>query len=555
MYSSLRILGLASVLSTFANAHTLFTTSFIDGEGQGDGVCVRMPKDGSTATSPIADITGDDMACGRDGTTGVQFTCSASQGATVSFWWRAWPNYSQTGSIDSSHMGPCAVYVKQVDNATEASGTGSGWFKIWDEGYDATTKQWCTDKVIANDGLMSVDLPSGLPTGDYLIRPEILALHQSVHGDPQFYLGCLQLHVTGDSDGTLDIPSEYEVSIPGYVDMDSEGVVYDVWGEFDSSKDGTDYVTPGPDVYYPTSSSSSSSLSIASSSDSDSEDDYEGIPDGCLIENGNWCGVEVSSYSDEAGCWAASEDCWSQGEVCFDEAHPSGHANCGVWEEKCQEIQDTCDAGDFTGPPNKGVKLTRVDVELPSEASLSAWNSGSGSSNGGSSPSIIDSSSSAASSAVADEPIETEESGSDEETETPTTTEAAESTEIAEEEEGDDDGDDDGDDYDTPDNGIVDEETTTAEAVPTSTDSAETPGPTGSDSGSGGLKVSEDGRCGGTTDQTCAGSEFGSCCSKRGWCGNTRKHCSCGCQGSFGECYDTGANKYHDDEDNDEDGY
>lgn len=54
-------LGLASV----ANAHTLFTTLFIDGENQGDGTCVRQPTDAATANGPIYPVTGDVMACGE----------------------------------------------------------------------------------------------------------------------------------------------------------------------------------------------------------------------------------------------------------------------------------------------------------------------------------------------------------------------------------------------------------------------------------------------------------------------------------------------------------
>lgn len=58
-------LGLASV----ANAHTLFTTLFINGKNQGDGTCVRQPKNGDgkdipSANAPIYPVTGDDMACG-----------------------------------------------------------------------------------------------------------------------------------------------------------------------------------------------------------------------------------------------------------------------------------------------------------------------------------------------------------------------------------------------------------------------------------------------------------------------------------------------------------
>lgn len=53
------------LLAPAAQAHTLFTTLFINGDNQGDGTCVRMPMDGETATGPIYPIVGDDMACGK----------------------------------------------------------------------------------------------------------------------------------------------------------------------------------------------------------------------------------------------------------------------------------------------------------------------------------------------------------------------------------------------------------------------------------------------------------------------------------------------------------
>lgn len=53
------------LLASVANAHTLFTTLFINGKNQGDGTCVRMPRDSSTANGPIYPITGNDMACGK----------------------------------------------------------------------------------------------------------------------------------------------------------------------------------------------------------------------------------------------------------------------------------------------------------------------------------------------------------------------------------------------------------------------------------------------------------------------------------------------------------
>ncbi|TVY42279.1 hypothetical protein LOCC1_G005942 [Lachnellula occidentalis] len=52
---------------------------------------------------------------------------------------------------------------------------------------------------------------------------------------------------------------------------------------------------------------------------------------------------------------------------------------------------------------------------------------------------------------------------------------------------------------------------------------------------SGSLSVSSSGQCGGS--QTCAGApQFGACCSKYSFCGDTAEHCGDGCQAGFGKC-------------------
>lgn len=50
------------------------------------------------------------------------------------------------------------------------------------------------------------------------------------------------------------------------------------------------------------------------------------------------------------------------------------------------------------------------------------------------------------------------------------------------------------------------------------------------------LKISLNGDCGGTTGQTCLGSDFGDCCSQYGFCGRTGLYCNVGCQLTFGTC-------------------
>lgn len=50
------------------------------------------------------------------------------------------------------------------------------------------------------------------------------------------------------------------------------------------------------------------------------------------------------------------------------------------------------------------------------------------------------------------------------------------------------------------------------------------------------LAISEDGNCGGTTSQTCLNSVFGDCCSSKGFCGGDSAYCGAGCQSAFGSC-------------------
>jgi hypothetical protein len=105
----------------------------------------------------------------------------------------------------------------------------------------------------------------------------------------------------------------------------------------------------------------------AASASSGQTTQSEGLkPAGCLAENGNWCGKEVSDYSTEKGCWASAEECWQQSEKCFADAPITGNKGCMLWQTKCQAINDQCDAGNFQGPPNKGKVLAQdkksVDV-------------------------------------------------------------------------------------------------------------------------------------------------------------------------------------------------
>ncbi|KAK0621612.1 glycosyl hydrolase family 61-domain-containing protein [Bombardia bombarda] len=344
MRPSFFMFGLASTFASLASAHTVLSDIYINGQNKGDGTCIRMATNGSLCTAPIKDLNSKEMACGRDGQTAVAYTCQAPKSAKLTFAFREYADLSQTGAIDPSHLGPAAVYLKAVSKMDGDSAAGSGWFKIWDEGYVSSTNKWATQKLIDQKGLLSIKLPSGLPTGYYLVRTEILTLQNVTNNyvEPQFYINCAQLFIQGGTNPSLSVPSSKKVSIPGHVGAGESSLTFNV------------YKTPMTSLAAP---------------------QTQGVvPSTCLIKNGNWCGFEVDTYTkDEMGCWAAVTDCYNQLDACYDQAPPTGYAGCEKWSNnKCEKIKAGCSAGDFTGPPNKGVKLGDVLLQNLAASDLPA---------------------------------------------------------------------------------------------------------------------------------------------------------------------------------------
>ncbi|KAI8947243.1 lytic polysaccharide monooxygenase [Xylaria longipes] len=363
---SFSILSLAASLLTVAQAHTLFTSLYVNNvkQGQGDGTCVRQTTDLAHGNSPVRDLSSDDMACGVDGTTPVNFTCPAPAGAKLTFEYRLNPSRAGQGFIDESHKGPVAVYAKRL-SSPGADATGPGWFKLWGEGYDMEADKWATEKFIDTNGLVSIQIPTALPAGNYLFRPEVVAMHNvTPQVEPQFYIGCAQVFVESSVTGDLSIPSEKSVSIPGYLQADNPSVTYNIYKDEEYADPKKPYPMMGPKPFVP-------AANLASSGKVVHQTEGE-IPDSCLLVNANWCGVEVSSYSDLTGCWNAVKDCWSQADACWAQQMPSGGRNCKVWGDKCKDLDAHCSAKDFSGPPPYKLKSDEYPAPGPIPAALNA---------------------------------------------------------------------------------------------------------------------------------------------------------------------------------------
>ncbi|KAI1354861.1 lytic polysaccharide monooxygenase [Xylaria sp. FL0043] len=365
---SISILGLATSLFAVSEAHTLFTTLYVNDvkQGQGDGTCVRQNTDLAHSNSPVRDLSSDDMTCGFSGTAPVNYTCPAPAGAKLTFEYRLNPSKAGAGFIDESHKGPVAVYAKQL-SSPGADATGPGWFKLWGEGYDEKADKWATEKIIDTNGLISIQIPTALPAGNYLFRPEVVAMHNvTPEVEPQFYIGCAQVFVESSVTGNLNIPSEESVSIPGYLQKDDPSVTYNIYSDEEYANPKKPYPMMGPEPFVPAPVLTASSGKVIHQTEGK-------IPDSCILLNGNWCGVEVPSYTNNlTECWIAVKDCWSQADACWAQQLPSGGRNCEVWGDKCKDIDAHCSANDFTGPPAYQLKSNDYPAPGPIPAALNA---------------------------------------------------------------------------------------------------------------------------------------------------------------------------------------
>ncbi|TVY30209.1 putative endo-beta-1,4-glucanase D, partial [Lachnellula hyalina] len=355
----MRILTFSYVLAALqmGTAHTVFTTLFINDVNQSPATCVRMPTTSNNATFPINDLKSDDMACGYGGTAGVGRVCSIPQAAKLDFLFVEYADNSQPGAIDISHKGPCAVYIKRVESVIQDKAIGDGWFKIWEDTYDAGTSQWCTEKLMKNDGMLSVKVPEDLAGGYYLVRPELLALHQADKNppNPQFYLGCAQIFLNSTATSLL----KDTVKIPGYVESTDPAVLFNIYIP------KWPHPALGPALY----KDGSSSVEVKPV-----DRQNEGLLPykfNVVVTNANWWALELESYSTSDGCKNASKVCFDLTSECYNSAPPTGSKGCRLWEAKCNGVRDACNAGNFNGPPQKN-KVLMPGIPSPVEAASSS---------------------------------------------------------------------------------------------------------------------------------------------------------------------------------------
>ncbi|KAF2257988.1 hypothetical protein CC78DRAFT_538136 [Lojkania enalia] len=223
--------ALVAYAAPFAAAHATVFAAWINDVDQGLGNSasgyIRSPPN----NDPIVDVTSTDMTCNKNNAATAK-TLEIKGGDQITFEWHHNDRSDADDIIASSHLGPVMTYIAP----TSSNGEGDVWIKLAEDGFDG---DWAVNRLIANRGKHSITLPD-LAAGEYLLRPEIIALHEgNREGGAQFYMECVQIKVT--SSGSKTLPAG--VAIPGAYKATDPGVLFDIYSPFSS------YPIPGPAVW------------------------------------------------------------------------------------------------------------------------------------------------------------------------------------------------------------------------------------------------------------------------------------------------------------------
>lgn len=245
-----------------ALAHTFIWGVWVNGVDQGTFRGSRVPAYNGPpprgyANSPVKDVNSIDIRCNVMGDHQNPYTIKVQPGDNLTLDWKHNNRTNADDIIDFSHHGPILAYLSP-DPPTENS-----FVKIFEKGkYEQPSTpfspgKWAiSSELKANNGLMNVRIPAGLKAGHYLLRAELIALHEgdamfdvNPRRGAQFYPNCVQLEVVGD--GAVELPKG--VSFPGAYKFSDPGILHDVYCSTKTTSlkvpCTSTYQIPGPTVW------------------------------------------------------------------------------------------------------------------------------------------------------------------------------------------------------------------------------------------------------------------------------------------------------------------
>ncbi|KAF7971746.1 hypothetical protein HWV62_19997 [Athelia sp. TMB] len=240
---------IATAVITQVSGHYTFPSLVVGGTVTTAWEYVRETNNFNTQ-NPVTDVTSSDLRCYDSATAGTASTVTVAAGSTLGI--------QSDGTI--YHPGVVNVYLAKAPSSGVAgfAGDGAVWFKVFQISAvtnGGTSISWPAQNLPG----VSFTIPKNLPTGQYLVRIEAIALHvASTYGGlcsfnyneiiptnsrcegAQFYISCGQINVTGGGSGT---PGPL-VAIPGVYTGYEPGILIDI--NYPIPKN---YTQPGPAVW------------------------------------------------------------------------------------------------------------------------------------------------------------------------------------------------------------------------------------------------------------------------------------------------------------------
>ncbi|KAK6538664.1 hypothetical protein TWF694_010241 [Orbilia ellipsospora] len=217
------LLALLSTISTVA-AHGFITEILIDGKDSYPGYDPWNKKYSSGIVHPWQVIGTQNLdgpmllsygitniACQRSSKPAQQ-SATAPAGAPITFKWSHWP---------PDHKGPITTYLAECKgDCKSANPSQLSWFKIDEVGLiGGKGNNWGTDVLIKQGTVWNMKLPKNIKSGNYILRHEIVALHDVPGGGAQMYPTCMNLRITGggaqSNPAGVSLASIYSANTPG----------------------------------------------------------------------------------------------------------------------------------------------------------------------------------------------------------------------------------------------------------------------------------------------------------------------------------------------------
>jgi len=236
MITKLAPVSILLSLAGLASAHYTFPDLIANGTTSTDWQYVRITAN-HYSNGPVTNVTDEAIRCYEldyNATPGETGTATVSAGTLVGF----------HADNTMGHPGYFSAYMTPASPAANSpeAGTGSTWFKIWEW---SPTYSPTTGLVFDSENIVEFNftIPKNLPSGQYLLRGEQIALHvASTFGGAQFYIGCAQLNVVNGGSGSPG-PT---VAFPGVYTGYEPGILIDI---YTLPANYTGYQAPGPAVW------------------------------------------------------------------------------------------------------------------------------------------------------------------------------------------------------------------------------------------------------------------------------------------------------------------